>query len=165
VSGCRGGPAAGQAPELRQLHNTPTEVHNLLQSTKERAAAGPDGLPAVLLKRYAVSLAPSLTQGRWTQESCRPTGKLPAQNLGFVSRNLHGCSLRVRRIAYLSLVQPIMTFGLPAWHPTIAENTQKTRAHAQESAEVHLYGRRLQLLRQQNIMPVEMHFQHTDFVF
>jgi hypothetical protein len=61
VCGGRGEPAAGPAPELRQLHITQTEVHNLLQSTKEHAAAGPDGLPAVLLKRCAGALAPSLT--------------------------------------------------------------------------------------------------------
>jgi hypothetical protein len=87
-----------------------------------------------------------------------------AQNLGFVSRNLHGCSSRVKRIAYLSLVQPIMTFGLPAWHPTTAENTKKLeRVH--KRAQRFIFGRQPPLPRQQNIMPVEMHLQHTDLVF
>jgi hypothetical protein len=31
----------------------------------------------------------------------------------------------MRRKAYISLIQPIVTFGLPTWHPTTAENIQK----------------------------------------
>ncbi|CAB3386657.1 Hypothetical predicted protein [Cloeon dipterum] len=40
---------------------TSAEVHNRLQQIKASAAAGPDGLPAPLLKHCAAALAPSLT--------------------------------------------------------------------------------------------------------
>jgi ribonucleases P/MRP protein subunit RPP40 len=87
-----------------------------------------------------------------------------AQNLGFISRNLHGCSSRVKRIAYLSLVKPTMTFGLPAWNPTTEGNKQKLE-RVQKRAQHFIYGRNPPTPRQQNIMPVKMHLRHTELVF
>jgi hypothetical protein len=50
-----------------------------------------------------------------------------AQRLSFVGRNFQGCTARVKGLEYQSLVQPLMTFGLPAWHPNTAENVKSSR--------------------------------------
>jgi hypothetical protein len=71
----------------------------------------------------------------------------------------------VKRIAYLSLVKPIMTFGLPAWHPTAAENTQKLERVQMKKAQCFIFGRQPPPPRQQNILPVKLQLQHTDLVF
>jgi Reverse transcriptase (RNA-dependent DNA polymerase)/Endonuclease-reverse transcriptase len=100
---------------------------------------------------------------RWGVHTDKVRAKA-AQNLGFLSRNLHGCTSRVKRMAYLSLVRPTMTFGLPAWHPTTVENTKKLeRVH--KRAQRFIYGRQPPPPRQQNIMSVKMHLRHTDLVF
>jgi hypothetical protein len=41
-----------------------------------------------------------------------------AKNLAFIKRNLRGCKKRVKNTAYLLLVKPIITYGLPAIPPT-----------------------------------------------
>jgi hypothetical protein len=75
LSACRFGDATGRAPELSELHISVTDVHNLMQATKEGAAAGPDGIPAVLLKRCAAALAPSLAH---VFQRSLDTGEQPA---------------------------------------------------------------------------------------
>jgi Reverse transcriptase (RNA-dependent DNA polymerase)/Endonuclease-reverse transcriptase len=87
-----------------------------------------------------------------------------AQNLSFVARNLRGCTIRVKKVAYQSLVKPIMTFGLPAWHPTTAANTNKLE-RVQKRALHFIHGRQLPPVTEQQLMPMAMHLQHTDLVF
>jgi hypothetical protein len=87
-----------------------------------------------------------------------------AQTLSFAARNLQGCTPRVKRMAYQSLVKPIMTFGLPAWHPTTAENTNKLEG-LQKRALHFIHGRQLPPVHEQVVMPMAMHLQHTDLVF
>jgi len=87
-----------------------------------------------------------------------------AQTLSFAARNLQGCTPRVKRMAYQSLVKPIMTFGLPAWHPTTAENTNKLEG-LQKRALHFIHGRQLPPVNEQVVMPMAMHLQYTDLVF
>jgi hypothetical protein len=99
---------------------------------------------------------------RWTAHTKIVRGKA-AQTLGFAARNLRGCTPRVKRMAYQSLVKPIMTYGLPAWHPNnsdvaMLEGVQKRALH-------FIHGRQLPPVREQKLMPIEMHLQHADLVF
>jgi Reverse transcriptase (RNA-dependent DNA polymerase)/Endonuclease-reverse transcriptase len=48
--------------------------------------------------------------------------------LGFVTRNLKGTKPRNIRTAYLSLIRPVITHGIPAWHPTTKANLSKLEA-------------------------------------
>jgi ribonucleases P/MRP protein subunit RPP40 len=41
-----------------------------------------------------------------------------AKVLSFAARNLHGCSPRVKRLAYQAMVEPLLFYGTPAWHPS-----------------------------------------------
>jgi len=87
-----------------------------------------------------------------------------AQVLGFASRNLRGCTPRVKRMAYQSLVKPIMTFGLPAWHPTTSENIKKLD-QVQRRALHFIHGKHLPPVAEQQLMPMAMHLVYTDLVF
>ncbi|CAB3379160.1 Hypothetical predicted protein [Cloeon dipterum] len=87
-----------------------------------------------------------------------------AQRLSFAARNLRGCTPRVKRIAYLTMVKPVMTFGLPAWHPTTQENINKL-SRVQNRAMHFAFGKILPEPRLQNVMPFNMHLRHTDLVF
>ncbi|CAB3372506.1 Hypothetical predicted protein [Cloeon dipterum] len=87
-----------------------------------------------------------------------------ARVLNFAARNLLGCTQRVKRVAYLSLVKPILTFGLPAWHPTTQANTTKLeRVQRRELRFIH--GRRPPPPQEAKIMPVQMHLNYTDLNF
>jgi hypothetical protein len=100
---------------------------------------------------------------RWSVHTDTVRAKA-AQRLSFVGRNLQGCTPRVKRLAYQALVQPLMTFGLPAWHPTTVENLQKLeRVHRHGLHFIH--GRHLPPPLEQKMMPMAMHLQHTDLVF
>jgi hypothetical protein len=48
-----------------------------------------------------------------------------AKLIGFVSRNLRGCSPKVEQQAFITLIRPIMSFGAPTWHPTTHGNIYK----------------------------------------
>jgi hypothetical protein len=67
-------------------------------------------------------------------------------------------------MAYLSLVKPIWSFGLPAWHPSTDEDINKLE-RVQKKALHFIHGRNLPPVRDQKIMPVAMHLQHTDLTF
>jgi hypothetical protein len=87
-----------------------------------------------------------------------------AKNLGFVQRNLRGCKQKVKKTAYLSLVKPIMTYGLPAWHPSTKENTNKLE-RVQKRALHFIHGRHLPPSCKTDIMPIDMHLKYTDLLF
>ncbi|CAB3379727.1 Hypothetical predicted protein [Cloeon dipterum] len=87
-----------------------------------------------------------------------------AQVLGFAARNLHKCTQKVKRVSFLSLVKPILMYGLPAWHPTTQENMTKLE-RVQKRALRFIYGRQPPPPQETNIMPVEMHLKYTDLNF
>jgi hypothetical protein len=87
-----------------------------------------------------------------------------AQVLSFSARNLRGCSPRVKKMAYQSLVKPIMTFGLPAWHPTTLGNTEKLE-RVQKRALHFIFGKKIPPVTEHKLMPMTMHLEYTDLVF
>ncbi|CAB3384942.1 Hypothetical predicted protein [Cloeon dipterum] len=87
-----------------------------------------------------------------------------AQVLGFAARNLRKCTQKVKRVSFLSLVKPILMYGLPAWHPTTQENMTKLE-RVQKRALRFIYGRQPPPPQETNIMPVEMHLKYTDLNF
>jgi Reverse transcriptase (RNA-dependent DNA polymerase) len=90
--------------------------------------------------------------------------KKAAQILGFAARNLQGCTPRVKRVAYLSLVKPIMMYGQPSWHPTSKGNTSNLE-RIQKRGLHFIFGRHLPPPRQQGIMPISMQLRYTDLNF
>ncbi|CAB3378979.1 Hypothetical predicted protein [Cloeon dipterum] len=87
-----------------------------------------------------------------------------ARNLGFAARNLRGCTPRVKRVAYLTLVRPVMTFGLPAWHPTTQDNVNRLE-RVQKRAVHFIYGRNPPPANEQKIMPFPMLLRYNDLIF
>ncbi|CAB3387412.1 Hypothetical predicted protein [Cloeon dipterum] len=65
--------------------------------------------------------------------------KKAARTLGFAARNLRGCTQRVKRMAYLTLVKPKLFYGTPAWHPWTKANIGKM-ARTQNKALHFIYG-------------------------
>ncbi|CAB3378975.1 Hypothetical predicted protein [Cloeon dipterum] len=61
---------------------------------------------------------------RWNKHTDIARGKA-AKVLSFAARNLYGCTPRVKRLAYLTMVKPLMFYGTPAWHPSTQSNIQK----------------------------------------
>jgi hypothetical protein len=92
------------------------------------------------------------------------TSKKAAQILGFTQRNLKGCTPRVKRTAYLTLVKPILFYGTPAWHPETKRNIGKM-VRLQRRSLRFIYGSHLPPVDQQKMMPVEMQLRYNDLVF
>ncbi|CAB3375163.1 Hypothetical predicted protein [Cloeon dipterum] len=51
--------------------------------------------------------------------------KKAVRTLRFAARNLRGCTQRVKRMAYLTLVKPKLFYRTPAWHPWTKANIGK----------------------------------------
>ncbi|XP_065336851.1 uncharacterized protein LOC135937619 [Cloeon dipterum] len=100
---------------------------------------------------------------RWHEHTDIVRGKA-ARNLRFAARNLQGCTARVKRVAYLTLVRPVMTFGLPAWHPTTQDNVNRLE-RVQKRAVHFIYGRNPPPANEQKIMPFPMLLRYNDFIF
>ncbi|CAB3384939.1 Hypothetical predicted protein [Cloeon dipterum] len=67
------------------------------------------------------------------------------------ARNLHSCSNRVKRIAYLSLVKPKLFYGNPAWHPSTKTNIEKM-CRVQNRVLHFIYGRHVPPPAQQKLL-------------
>ncbi|CAB3379844.1 Hypothetical predicted protein [Cloeon dipterum] len=87
-----------------------------------------------------------------------------AQTLGFAARNLRGCTQRVKRIAYLSLVKPKLLYGTPAWHPSTKTNTEKM-IKVQNRALHFIHGRRIPPPSQQNLLSVPAQLVYNDLLY
>ena len=90
--------------------------------------------------------------------------KKAAQILGFAQRNLKGCTPRVKRTAYLTMVKPILFYGTPAWHPETKANTEKIE-RVQRRALKFIHGSNPPLSTQKKVMPVHMQLRYTDLHF
>jgi hypothetical protein len=64
-------------------------------------------------------------------------------------------------MTYVSLVKPVWSFSLLAWHPFNLVDTQKLES-LQKRALHFIHRRNLPPVRDQKIMPVAMHLQHSD---
>jgi Reverse transcriptase (RNA-dependent DNA polymerase)/Endonuclease-reverse transcriptase len=90
--------------------------------------------------------------------------KKSSQILGFARRNLKGCTPRVKRMAYLTLVKPILYYSSPAWHPETKTNIDKME-RVQNRALRFIHGSHLPPAAQQKIMPVQMQLLYNDLHF
>jgi hypothetical protein len=90
--------------------------------------------------------------------------KKAAQILGFARRNLKGCTPRVKRTAYLTLVKPILYYASPAWHPESKTNIGQIEK-IQSRAMRFIHGNNVPPAAQQKIMPVQMQLQYNDLHF
>jgi len=122
-----------------------------------------DGVPLEYVDRQRLLGVHLSSDLRWSVHTDTVRAK-SAQVLSFAARNLQGCSPRIKRMAYLSLVKPIWSFGLPAWHPSNEADAKKLES-VQKRALHFIHGRNLPLVSDQKIMPVAMHLQHTDVTF
>jgi hypothetical protein len=85
--------------------------------------------------------------------------------LGFLSRNLNGCTHRVKRLAYLTLIRPNITYGAPAWHPTSVDNVNKLE-RVQKRAMRFIYGKNnVPHAGVTNILPLRQQLLHIDLTF
>ncbi|CAB3375200.1 Hypothetical predicted protein [Cloeon dipterum] len=90
--------------------------------------------------------------------------KKAAQTLGFAARNLRGCTQRVKRMAYLTLVKPKLFYGTPAWHPWTKTNTEKM-ARTQNKALHFIHGRHVPPPEKQNMLSVPAQLAYNDLLF
>jgi hypothetical protein len=94
---------------------------------------------------------------RWNHHT-EVSSKKAVQILGFAQRNLKGCTPRVKKMAYLTMVKPILFYGTPAWHPN---NTNITNIEKVQSRALKLiHGRSAPIKNQKKIMPVEMELHY-----
>jgi hypothetical protein len=87
--------------------------------------------------------------------------KKAAQILGFAQRNLKGCTPRIKRTAYLTMVKPILFYGTPAWCPGKTNIGKIERV--QRRALKFIHGSNPPLTKK--IMPVEMQLRYNDLHF
>jgi Reverse transcriptase (RNA-dependent DNA polymerase) len=99
---------------------------------------------------------------RWNHHT-EVTRKKAAQILGFAQRNLKGCTPRVKRTAYLTMVKPILFYGTPAWHPNKTNVTKIDKVQSRALKFIH--GSNASIEKQKKIMPVEMQLRYTDLLF
>ncbi|CAB3388747.1 Hypothetical predicted protein [Cloeon dipterum] len=90
--------------------------------------------------------------------------KKAARTLGFAARNLRGCTQRVKRMAYLTLVKPKLFFGNPASHPWTNANIVKL-ASTQNRALHFIHGRHVPPLEKQNMLSELAKLVYNDLLF
>jgi len=101
---------------------------------------------------------------KWDTHSSTVRAKA-AKTLGFVSRTLHRCTPRVKRIAYLSLVKPILFYGTPAWSPINTNENMAKLVKIQNRALHFIYGKHLPQLQDQKLLTIEMQLMYNDLLF
>ncbi|XP_065336839.1 uncharacterized protein LOC135937609 [Cloeon dipterum] len=100
---------------------------------------------------------------RWNHHDDVQRKKAP-QTLGFAARNLRGCTQRMKRIAYLSLVKPKLFYGTPAWHPSTKTNTEKM-IRVQNRALHFIHSRRIPPPNQQHLLSVPAQLVYNDLLY
>jgi len=100
----------------------------------------------------------------WNTHSSTVRAKA-AKTLGFVSRTLQNCTPRVKRIAYLSLVKPILFYGTPAWSPINTDANMNKLIKMQKRGLHFIHGKHLPPVRDQNMLTIEMQLRYNDLLF
>ncbi|CAB3388827.1 Hypothetical predicted protein [Cloeon dipterum] len=91
--------------------------------------------------------------------------KKAAQTLGFAARNLRGCTQRVKRMAYLTLVKPKLFYGTPAWHPAWTKTNTEKMTRTQNKALLYIHGRHVPPPEKQNMLSVPAQLAYNDLLF
>jgi len=100
---------------------------------------------------------------RWNAHIDIARGKA-AKVLSFAARNLHGCTPRVKRLAYQTMVKPLMFYGTPAWHPSTEVNkTKLERVH--KRALRFVYGRHIPEQNKTQLLNVDQQLRYNDLTF
>jgi len=73
----------------------------------------------------------------------------------FAKRNLKGCTPRVKRMGYLTMVKQILFYGIPAIHPESKGNIKKFEG-VQKRGQRFIYGKHFPPVAEQKQMPVQM---------
>jgi hypothetical protein len=87
-----------------------------------------------------------------------------AKLLGFVNRNLRGCSVKVKRQSHPTLIRPILVFGAPGWHPTSCDNINKIQL-IQNRASRFIYGKDRTHELDKCIMSHKNYLSYLDILF
>jgi hypothetical protein len=100
---------------------------------------------------------------KWNAHTDIARGKA-AKVLSFAARNLHGCTPRVKRLAYQAMVKPLMYYGTPAWHPSTKANEAKfERVH--KRALRFVYGRHIPEQSKTQLLSVNQQLRYNDLTF
>ena len=87
-----------------------------------------------------------------------------AKLIAFVSRNLKGCTRKVKQQSYLTLIRPILTYGAPAWHPTTKENVHKIQL-LQNRVSRFIYGKDCTHELDGKILSHNLHLNFLDLLY
>jgi hypothetical protein len=87
-----------------------------------------------------------------------------AKLLGFVNRNLKGCSPNVLSQVYLALIRPIIMHGTPSWHPTTISNVVKLQ-RIQNRASRCIFGKKFSHELDKKILSVDSILKFTDILY
>jgi hypothetical protein len=100
---------------------------------------------------------------RWNTHTDIARGKA-AKVLSFAARNLHGCTPRVKKLAYQTMVKPLMFYGTPAWHPYTQTNVVKFE-RVQCRALRFVYGRHIPDASKTELLSVDQQLKYNDLTF
>ncbi|CAB3387866.1 Hypothetical predicted protein [Cloeon dipterum] len=100
---------------------------------------------------------------RWNKHTEIARGKA-AKVLSFAARNLYGCTPRVKRLAYLTMVKPLMFYGTPAWHLSTQCNIQKFE-RVQNRALRFVHGWHVSEKARKELLTVHQQLSHNDLIF
>jgi len=100
---------------------------------------------------------------RWNAHTDIARGKA-AKVLSFAARNLHGCTPRVKKLAYQTMVKPLMFYGTPAWHPSTQTNVAKFE-RVQKRALRFVYGRHIPEAPKTELLTVPQQLAYNDLTF
>ncbi|CAB3368687.1 Hypothetical predicted protein [Cloeon dipterum] len=71
---------------------------------------------------------------------------------------------QVKRLAYLTMVKPLMFYGTPAWHPSTQCNVQKFE-RVQNRALRFVHGRHVSEKARKELLTVHQQLSHNDMTF
>ncbi|XP_059489267.1 uncharacterized protein LOC132204659 [Neocloeon triangulifer] len=100
---------------------------------------------------------------KWNRHTEIARGKA-AKVLSFAARNLQGCTPRVKRLAYLTMVKPLMFYGTPAWHPSTQVNMKKFE-RVQNRALRFVHGRHISEAAKKELLSVQQQLKYNDLTF
>jgi hypothetical protein len=100
---------------------------------------------------------------KWNAHTDIARGKA-AKVLSFAARNLQGCTPRVKRLAYQTMVKPLMFNGTPAWHPSTQVNVDKF-VKVQKRALRFVYGRHIPEESKSQLLTVRQQLKYNDLTF
>jgi Reverse transcriptase (RNA-dependent DNA polymerase) len=100
---------------------------------------------------------------KWNENTERARCKA-SKVLSFAARNLYGCTPRVKRLAYQTMVKPLLFYATPAWHPSTQINVEKFEK-VQKRALRFVYGRHIPEESKTQLLTVRQQLKYNDLTF